>query len=284
MDSINKHILTGATLLLLLTGCGDDEAVSTQLNDSQVATNKTTAPSSSESNGSSNGRDLYPDLAFIEAETIRKDYLNYTIVDVRSNYEYRVLRMADSVSIPANDMSFEVRLRNLVRKHKQTVVLYGNGGKDRHAHDAARIAKRNKIDNILVFDGDILSWAENAPEYTELNGKAIEAENELIEASALNEKLVSEEEFAKKFLQGGESVLLDIRDDVQTNQYQLQSSSVNIPLDHQSKLLQFLNRTKLEDKTLLIYDDFGLQSRWLIYQLEKLQIENYYFLKNGIAN
>lgn len=283
MDSIKKHILAGLAALLILTACGDDEVASNQLQSSQAVASNSAAAGSNSTNSTKNGRDLYPDLAFIEADTIRKDYLNYTIVDVRSNYEYRILRMADSLSIPANDSSFDVRLRNLVRKHKQTVILYGNGGKDRHAHDAARIAKRNKIDNILVFDGDILSWAENSPEFTELNGKAIEAENELIEIAVLNKKLVSEEDFTNKFLEGN-SYLLDIRDDVQTNQFSLQASSVNIPLDHQSKLLQFLNRAKLEEKDLLIYDDFGLQSRWLIYQMEKLKIENYCFLINGIAN
>ena len=284
MDAINKHILTALATLLFLTACGsDDETGSNQLQPTQAVASNNLSTKNNNAAATKNGRDLYPDITFIEADSIRNDYLNYTIVDVRSNYEYRILRMADAVSIPANDTSFEVRLRNLVRKHKQKVILYGNGGKDRHAHDAARVAKRNKIDNILVYDGDVHSWAENFPEFTELNGKAIAADNELIATSALEEKLVSDEDFTQKF-SAGESYLLDIRDDVQTVQYPLQSNSVHIPLDHQSKLLQFLNRAKLEDKALLIYDDFGLQSRWMMYQLEKLNIENYCFLENGVAN
>jgi len=284
MDAINKHILTAVAALLVLTACGsDDETGSNQLQPTQAVASNNSSAKNNDVASTKNGRDLYPDITFIEADSIRKDYLNYTIVDVRSNYEYRILRMADSVSIPANDASFDVRLRNLVRKHKQTVILYGNGGKDRHAHDAARVAKRNKIDNILVYDGDMQSWAEISPEFTELNGKAIAADNELIPSSALQDKLVSDEDFTQKFAEG-DSYLLDIRDDVQTIQYPLQSSSIHIPLDHQSKLLQFLNRAKLEDKSLLIYDDFGLQSRWMMYQLEKLDIENYCFLENGVAN
>lgn len=283
MDSIKKHILTAVAGLLILTACGDDDKVtSDQLQPNQAVASNTAARNNSASN-TDNGRELYPDITFIEADSIRNDYLNYAIVDVRSNYEYRILRMADSVSIPANDLSFKVRLRNLVRKHKQNVILYGNGGKDRHAHDAARIAKRQNIDNVLVFDGDILSWAESHPEYTELNGKAIAAENDLIASYMLDEKLLSDEDFTQRFSEG-DSYLLDIRNDVKTVQYPLQSSSINIPLDHQSKMLQFLNRAKLEGKALLIYDDFGLQSRWMVYQLEKLGIENYHFLKNGVTN
>ncbi len=283
MDSINKNILSGISVLLLLTACGKDEVALDQAPVDQAMVSNTTNLSNNDTNADTSSRDLYPDLTFIEANTISSNYLNYTIVDVRTNYEYRVLRMVDSISIPANDPSFDVRLRNLVRKHKQTVVLYGNGGKERHAHDAARIAKRNKIENILVFDGDIQSWAETSPQYTELNSKAINDENTLIDISKLNGKLLPEDEFNKTYSRDN-SLLLDIRDDAQTSKHPLQSNAEHIPLDHQSKLLQFLNRAKLEDKTLLIYDDFGLQVRSLIYQLQKLNIENYYFLKDGMNN
>lgn len=283
MDSIKKYglLLLIGCAQLSLTACNKDDerpvaAPETAL-ESQVQSNRNTA------NGNKNGRDLYPDLKFIEASTLKEKYLDYTVVDVRSNYEYRVLRMSDSISIPATDESFNTRVKNLVRKHKPTVVLYSNGGKDRSAHNAARIALREKVENVLVFDGDIHDWAINNPVLSELNGRDIEDENKLIEAAKLNEKLLSENDFESNF-SAQEHLLLDIRDDAGSNKHPLQSIALNIPLDHQAQLTKLLNRAKLEEKPLYVYDNYGLQVRWLMYQLDKLEIDNYHFLKDGVVN
>ncbi len=274
------------TLVTATSGCGKDETESVStLASSSTGQNPSTQRSVEFSNRvlDSSGRELYPDISFIETEEVKENLLDYTLVDVRSNFEFRTAHMLDAVSIPASDQAYIDRLRNLVRKYKPEVILYGNGGNDRSAHEAARAAAKAEIENIFVYDGSMQDWAMEFPELALLNGQEISLENPLIGEEEFSPKLLSDDDFRNK-VTSENGMLLDIRDESDSNRHPLQGMAVINPLDHTGSLTALLEEVKANDTPLFIFDDYGYKVRWLMYKLERQGIENYHFLKDGLLN
>lgn len=55
-----------------------------------------------------------------------------------------------------------------------------------------------------------------------------------------------------------------------------------VSLDDEKKLDKYLKKALAEKRTLYIYDEAGKQVRWLQYTLERYNIKNYYFMKEGV--
>jgi len=272
---------------MALTGCGEDDAAPA----SQSATSNASADQPAFSyTGSINseelkttGREQYPDLAFIDMEQLKEEFLDYTLVDIRSNFEFRTIRMLDAVSIPANDDAFAARIRNLTRKHKPPIVFYGNGGNDRTVHETARLAVKELIENVYVYDGRIQDWARDLPELAQLNGQNIDQENVLIDDYQFSQKQLNDDQF-RSGVTSENGVLLDVRDSSDDNRHPLQNIAIANPLDHRDNLATLIAKVKADDRPLYVFDDYGQKTRWLMYYLQQQGIENFYFLENGLLN
>lgn len=279
-------LLISLLLTIAMAGCDKQETDS-----ASALTPSTTAQSSNTAENSGfggslldgSGRELYPDLDFIEKDDLKSNILDYTLIDIRSNFEYRTAHMVDAISIPASDPAFTERLRNLVRKHRPQVVLYGNGGNDRSAHKAARVATKAKVENVFVYDGSMQDWATSYPEQSLLNGDEIDLDNPLLGEEEFAPKLLSDDEFREK-VTSEKGILLDIRDESDSNRHPLQGIAVINPLDHSASLTALLEEVKANETPLFIFDDYGYKVRWFMYLLEQHELENYYFLKDGLLN
>lgn len=224
------------------------------------------------------GREKYPDVPYISLDDLYTGYMNneYTIVDVRSKFEYSIIKINKAVNVPLSQDDFLQNITALANKTGKPLIFYCNG---RRCIKSYKAAVASKLSNVFVFDAGVFEWTIKYPEEAYLLNKTPVDPKHLISKSDLKKHFVPLKEFESLIK---DSVLIDVRDLGQrrgSGLFLLADKSV--PLDNTKKLERYLNKALNSNKKLLAYDQTGKQVRWLQYYLEEKGIKEYYFMKGG---
>lgn len=221
------------------------------------------------------------DVNILETSEFTAKLKDVLAIDVRSKYEFETLRIKDAVNIPL-DKRFVDNVRKLREQDARPFVFYCNGKTCRKSYDAASTADRAGVPNVYVYDAGIAAWAEEHPEHTVLRGKTPIQRSDLIGDKDFSARVLAPKPFVALFDQLGKKVaVLDIRDRVQRDNPVFGLAEERIPLDDAARLDAFMETTRKQGKTLLVYDKAGHQIRWFQYYLREKGIRDYHFLKGG---
>ncbi len=227
-------------------------------------------------------RKKYPDLKTIETSELKSTYKDHPIVDVRSRFEFDVIRMNEAINIPVSKSSFYNKLIRASKSTDESIVFYCNGVTCAKSYKAAKIAQDKGFKNVKVYDAGIFAWAKAHNDLATLMGSTPVESSKLLSKDQFAKRTLEIEAFKKKV---GESnvVLIDIRDPKQRQKTpDFSVSPEKLDLDRFAKKLEKGQLDKWKGKTLLIFDAVGKQVKWLQYHLEKNGFKSYYFLKDGV--
>ena len=227
-------------------------------------------------------RKLYPTLTYIELGDFEKTYKDVIVVDVRSKYEYDTLHIKNALNFSRAKPDFVKNMEKLRSANKsKTIVLYCNGRTCEQSYKAGKKCWDHKIKNILVYDGGIFEFSTANPKLAVLVGKKMGTADRLISKSKLEEHFIDYKMFVQ-ILNTRNSLVLDVRDKLQRDGVALFiGKEKRASLGDGKKLAKYINEAKINNKTLLIYDNAGKQVRWLQYYLEDKGVASYYFMKGG---
>lgn len=227
------------------------------------------------------GRKTYPDVNVIELLELKKQFDSVAIVDVRSAYEHRTLRIKGAINIPVSGEGFVNEVQKLRSSTVKPIVFYCNGKTCMKSYKAAQKATLAGISNVQAYDAGIMDWAKSFPQQSLLLEKPLKDSSLLISKAQFNKHLLGPDEFANK-VSSGKSIVLDVRDRFQRDALALfPGRERRMYLDQTKKLDRQINRAKKQKRTLLIYDAAGKQVRWLQYYLEYKRVPKYFFMKGG---
>jgi len=227
------------------------------------------------------GRSLYPEVAVLELQALKKRLEEVVIVDVRSAYEYQTLRISTAVNIPLSGKSFIDEIAKLRSTTEKDIVFYCNGKTCMKSYKAAQSCNSAKIKGIFAYDAGVMDWAKAYPKYATLLDKTLNDPGLLINKSQFKKHLLEPGAFGEK-VADGKSIVLDVRDSFQRDALALfPGRERRAYLDQTKKLDRHIKKAKQKGRTLLIYDAAGKQVRWLQYYLEYKNVPSYYFMDGG---
>ena len=225
------------------------------------------------------GRAIYPKVNIMETEQLNRLFGEVIIIDVRSSFEYETLHINNALNIPLNSKRFVDDVESLLADNKP-IVFYCNGHTCYKSYKAANKIRKANDSNIYAYDAGIFDWAKAHPEKATLVGKTPVNPKRLISKDDFKKRLLSPANFTARI--EDKTLILDIREPAQRGLFELfPYRQENIHMDEKTKLNQFLEKVKNQDKALLVYDEAGKQVTWLQYYLEDKEISNYYFMDGG---
>jgi rhodanese-related sulfurtransferase len=228
------------------------------------------------------GRDLYPNIPFIELADLQAKFKEVMIVDVRSTYEYDTLHVKGALNVPLASKSFVSSMKKLRDNSTLPIIVYCNGKTCMKSYKAALKCQSANIENVTAFDAGIMDWARNNPDRAMLLGKTLKDPKKLISKAEFHKHLISPEAFENRIAKS-DDLVLDVRDRFQREGISLfVGREYRVYLDDKKRLDRFIRKAKGKRKALLIYDAAGKQVRWLQYYLQERGVRSYYFMEGGI--
>jgi rhodanese-related sulfurtransferase len=225
------------------------------------------------------GRSAFPEQEIIEIDDLYKNRANMIIIDTRTDFEYNVIHITNSVHANFEADDYIDRLREIRKSDNRKMVFYCNGLTCTKAFRAHAAAAKAGIRNTATFDAGVFTWARTYPDEAVLMGKSPVDPNRLLSREALVRRLLDANSFSERV--GKNSLVLDVRDESQREATQLYPfHQRNVTLDDPT-LADSIKKAAMERKTVLIYDYTGQQVRWVQYLMESLGVSDYYFLKGG---
>jgi len=229
------------------------------------------------------GRELYPSVKVIEIDDLHKRFDQVIVVDVRSEYEYKTLRIKDAINIPLSSKTFLSRMRKLRSDSNKDIVTYCNGKTCMKSYKAALKCSTNNILDVYSYDAGIMDWARRYPKKSVLLGRSPIDPKRLISNKQFKQHLLSPDAYGERVATSS-AIVLDVRDRFQREAISLfVGRERRAYLDDTRRLNRYINKAKAEGKTLLVHDAAGKQVRWLQYYLQDKGIKHYYFMSGGIA-
>jgi predicted sulfurtransferase len=231
------------------------------------------------------GRDLYPEVPFIELEDLYQKLKRneVTVVDVRSQYEYDTLRIAGAINIPLASNTFAADMRKLRMADNKPIVVYCNGKTCMKSYKAVHKCDVEKIDNVVAYDAGIMDFAKSFPKDALLLGKTLNDPKKLISKDDFKKHLLTPEKFGER-LADTSDIVLDVRDRFQREGISIfVGREFRVSIDDTKRLDRYIDKALKENKALLIYDAAGKQVQWLQYYLEDKGLKSYYFMAGGIS-
>jgi rhodanese-related sulfurtransferase len=226
------------------------------------------------------GRALFPAVNVIELEDLYNRFQQFTIVDVRSRYEYDTLHIKGARHLPLSSPDFGQDIAQLRKQEGKPIVVYCNGRTCRKSYKAATKAMNAGVKDTLAFDAGILEWTRAYPTRAVLLGRSPVKPGELLSAGKFQDHLLSAAEFGKRI--GDNTQVIDARDQFQRDAVGLfVGREIRVPFDDREGWKKQVAAARKSGKTLLIYDAVGKQVRWLQYFLEDHGLKSYFFMKNG---
>jgi rhodanese-related sulfurtransferase len=224
-------------------------------------------------------RARYPDVQVISTADLAKQYADVVIVDVRTKYEFDTLHIKDAVLLPLGTNFGERALALRAKSGNKKLVFYCNGKTCHKSYEAALLAERARVTNVVAFDAGIFDWAKAQPELTVLRGRTPIKPTDLISAEAFQAHQLDPKAFEERV--GSNSIVLDVRDKRQRDTALFPFREQRAQLDDAKKLEAIIDEAKTKNKTLLVYDEVGKQTQWFQYHLESKGLKDYYFMKDG---
>ena len=239
---------------------------------------------SKEANKEFPGRDLYPEVPYIELQDFyqklkRKEVV---VVDVRSSLEFDTLRVKDAVNIPLASKTFVADMRKLRMSDDRPIIVYCNGKTCMKSNKAARTGDIEKIKDVVSYDAGIMDIANSFPKDALLLGKTLDNPKQLISKSDFKKHLISPDKFGERIANTSD-IVLDVRDRFQREGISIfVGREYRVSFDNKRRLNRYIDKAIKEKKALLVYDAAGKQVRWLQYYLEDKGLKSYYFMQGGI--
>ena len=228
------------------------------------------------------GRDIYPEVPHISIEQLHARRSDVVIVDVRSSYEYRTLRIENAINISLADADFSQKMAALRKQDPRQIVVYCNGKTCMKSYKAARKCQLEGINDVLAYDAGVMDWAQKHPGATLLLDVKLNDPGKLISKAQFKKHSLSPDDFSER-MASTDDIVLDVRDRFQREGLSIfVGREFRVYLDDTKKLDRYINKAKKERKGLLIYDAAGKQVRWLQYYLESKGVRDYHFMDGGI--
>lgn len=225
------------------------------------------------------GRSTYPDVNTYTTGQLDKSYHDVIIIDVRTPYEYDTLHIGSAINIPLSTPGFAERVK-ATRGDNRPIVFYCNGHSCFKSYKAVIKARRAKTENLFAYDSGVFDWAKAHPEKSAMFGSSPIDPSKLLSDEALQEYMLEPADFMARVDEN--TVILDIREPAQRGLLELfPFRQKNISLGRKDKLVKLLNKVKAKGQKLMVYDESGVQVRWLQYYLEDKGVTNYYFMSGG---
>jgi len=220
-------------------------------------------------------------LEMMELSTLAQRFDQVVVVDVRSEYEYETLRIADSVLIPIDDRNFLERVRALAAETSKPLVFYCNGRACEKSYKAALRAKDGGLNEVFVYDAGMFDWANEYPERTVLLGEPLGDTSRLISLDRFRQHLLSPEDFVQRISDDPSAIVLDVRDTLQRDGVSLFNyRDHHVPLDN-ARLAEWVRKAQQEGVAMYVVDATGRQVQWLQYFLEANGLSDYWFMEGG---
>ncbi len=228
-------------------------------------------------------RAQYPDVKTISTSELSNQFDKYTIIDVRSQFEYEVIHIKNSIHAAIAKSTFSKILATAVKANKNRLIaFYCNGVTCAKSYKAARKANEIGYTSVKTYDAGIFNWTKKRPDKSVLLGESPVELDSLIAAEDFKSRLLSAGQFGDKCREKN-ALLFDIREPIQ--RVKNPDFGINAKKFDMNKFVSNLRnprfRKRFEGRTILFFDAVGKQVRWLQYYLEKNGIQDYYFLKNG---
>lgn len=224
-------------------------------------------------------RPFYPTVPIVDTEGLLRIYDAAVIVDVRSNFEFDVVRINKAVNVP---LAYGGLMRVLERLRPRTgsrpLVFYCNDPACSRAFRAAQEAVGAGWENIFVYDAGVFAFVAAAPDKCTLMGNSPASLERVISPRVYRKHLLEYPEFERLSYEPG-SLVVDIRDVYHRDWEPRLQAQRNIPME---ALLEAVTNRIWTEKRLLIFDADGSQSRWLQYFLQANGYSEYYFLNGGV--
>ena len=230
------------------------------------------------------GRAEYPEIPVYSKEDLAKDFNNVVIVDARSSLEFDTLRIKGALNIPVASKDFGQRVKALRQQDKRKIVFYCNGRTCYKSYQAAKKAMLKGVKNVYAYDAGMFEWAEAYPQHAELLGHSPIDPKQIISRSTFKQRILDPKTFTEtvRSKPRTETLVMDVRDMYQRAGVGFFPGMEKwVSLDDRQKLARYLKKAKDQNRTLYIYDEAGKQVRWLQYTLERENIKDYYFMREG---
>lgn len=230
------------------------------------------------------GRTTYSHVPYITIEQLYNEYDDTIIVDARSVFEFKTLRILSAVNVPLSlsNSEYTKELQELREKNPaKKIVFYCNGHTCMKSYKAAHRAKViAKIDNVMAFDAGVFDWTNAYPDKAILLEVTPVDPDLLISKDKYKQHMLPALDFANKADEN--TIILDVRSRHQREGLSLFSGyEKTVPMGNKRKLNKYIQLAKDENKKLFIYDAVGKQVRWLQYYLEQQNAGEYYFMEGG---
>ena len=231
------------------------------------------------------GRDLYPEVPFIELQDFQQKLKRkeVVVVDVRSSYEFQTLRVKDAINIPLASNTFVSDMRKLRVADNRPIIVYCNGKTCMKSYKAVLKCDIEKIDNVVAYDAGIMDFAKSFPKEALLLGKTLDDPKKLISKDTFKKHLLTPDKFGERIADTSD-IVLDVRDRFQREGISIfVGREYRVSIDNTNRLDRYIEKAIKENKSLLIYDAAGKQVQWLQYYLEDKGLKSYFFMQGGIS-
>ena len=226
-------------------------------------------------------RAKYKDAPYILIDDLVAEYDKVIIVDVRSKFEFDIVRINKASNILVSKATFLKELEKLRAKNgDKKLIFYCNGHTCKKSYQATEKAMKAGFKNCFAFDAGIFDWIKAQGSKGTLLGETPVDTKKIISKDALAAKTLSYDKFAEA-AKAGDAMIIDARDPIQREKKLTLKGIKNIPLD---RLKNLVKAKKFQDKHLLIFDAVGKQVKWLHYYLEENNYKNYSFLQKGVSS
>jgi len=222
----------------------------------------------------------------IETEALAANLGKYTVVDARSAYEYETLHIEGAHSVPLASSDFSEEVVALSEKTGKPLVFYCNGETCAVSYKATLKAHGVGVEDALVYDAGIFTWAKANPDRSVLLGETLGDPSRLIGSEQFQAHLLEEDPFFARIDRSENPIIIDIRNRDQRagiSLFQMRDRHVPLSTDN-SELDALVQQARAEARPMFFVDATGKQVRWLQYYLEDKQVAEYWFLEGGVAD
>lgn len=226
-------------------------------------------------------RIIYPDVKTISSLDLYERFHDVMLIDVRSSFEFDVISIASSVNLPIKGGWFISKIKKLAKYQPDIdVVFLDNNIECSRGFEAARMAKKLGLNNVMVYDAGIFSWLTHNKKWTKLMGVSPASIDDVLPPIEHQQHLIDFEQL-KAISADQKSLVIDTRD----NYHRIKDPN-DIELKHVELVpfIQAINNRIWSEKKLVIFDSDGKENKLLHLFLKSNGYNKYFFLRGGLNN
>lgn len=229
-------------------------------------------------------RKNYPDVQIIETAALQAKFEQYSIVDVRSPFEFGIMHVKGAHNVPVSENQFADRIKALHKEANKPMAFYCNGHTCEKAYQAAIKARQMAgISQVVAYDGGIFDWAEANPKLTSLLDKAELDPKSLISEDKFKAHVLAPKAFIDKARAQANAPVIDLRDTYQSDGISLFATrDIRTGFD-MPRLKTILADARQKNQTVFFYDASGHQIKHLQYFVEDAGLKDYFFMDGGMV-